>query len=165
MYSKRFTVPICCYLTLVTILLSSLSVLAQPPEDEKPCPHKKDHHPFMKELNLSEEQRAELKEIREKDKPFRKKHREEMKAIRQKAKEELLKDNPDRKVLKKYSQEIAQLHEKMSEQMIDHLLKVKKILTKEQFEKILSKEFKHGMFKHKMQKKHKKGPRGPHKEE
>ena len=67
----------------------------------------------------------------------------------------MLKDKPDKNVLKKYSQEIANQHRLMADTMTDHLLKVKKILTKEQFEKMLSREFRHGMGKH-----HKKGKHG-----
>jgi Spy/CpxP family protein refolding chaperone len=107
-------------------------------------------HGIMKKLNLTEEQKTKLEALRKEYKPLKQKQWKEMKAIRLKSKEELLKDKPDRAVLTQYSKEIAAFHEKMAESMTNHLLKAKTILTKEQFEKLLSKDFMEGMHKQKM---------------
>ena len=96
---------------------------------------------MMQELNLTEEQKLKIQELRVEHKPAIVKIKETMKLIKQKSKEELLKDKPDKAVLKKYSQEIAEQHRLMSDEMVTHLLKVKKILAAEQFEKMLRKDF------------------------
>ena len=56
------------------------------------------------------------------------------------AKEELLKPAPNKAVLYGYAKEMGGLHKAMAEQMADHMLKVKTILTKDQFSKLLSNE-------------------------
>ena len=138
------------FIGLMAVLIVSAPALAQPPKGECPEKGKKGGpHKMWEELKLNEEQKTKLQELRKEMHPFRKKQKEAMKAIKLKMKEELLKDNPDMSVLKSHSKEIAGLTAKMSNQMTMHLLKVKKVLNKEQFEKVLSKDFLHGMHKNK----------------
>lgn len=92
------------------------------------------------ELNLTEEQKEKLHALREKGKAARMEHMEKMKGVREKMKAELAKEKPDGKMLMKFAAQTADLVENMTKQRIDHLLEVKKILNKEQFEKLLSKE-------------------------
>lgn len=88
---------------------------------------------MYKQLNLNEEQLNSLKTLRQEQHPLRKKTREEMAALHAKIKEELLQDNPDRSLIAEYNAQIAELHRQKGEEMIEHLLKVKEILTPEQF--------------------------------
>ena len=84
-------------------------------------------------------------------------HFGEVKKVRNKIKEELLKEKPSQGTLNGYAKEAGKLHGKLSEKRMAHFLKVKEVLTKEQFEKLLSNEFLKDMFHHKRQGKHKKG--------
>jgi Spy/CpxP family protein refolding chaperone len=95
---------------------------------------------IWKELNLTDEQKAKLKELRSGQAPAHKKEGETMRDVRQKIKAELLKEKPDRVALNKLTDEIANSHRQMARDRTEHLLKVKQILTKEQFEKMLSAE-------------------------
>lgn len=139
-----------------TMMLYTIPLFAQPADGAGHCGE------YSMELNLTEEQKTKLQELRVEHKPAMVKIKETMKLIKQKSKEELLKDKPDKNVLKKYSQEIAAQSRIMAESMTEHLLKVKKILTKEQFEKMLSKEFRYKMGKQKKSGKHGGCPGGHH---
>jgi Spy/CpxP family protein refolding chaperone len=92
------------------------------------------------QLNLTADQKAKLKTLRAEMKDFRKANFEKMKSLLDKNKAELLKAAPNRSVLFGYAKEMGDLHETMSEHMADHMLKMKSILTKEQFEKLLSRD-------------------------
>lgn len=143
------------FVIAATMMLYSIPLFAQPADGAGHYgKHSKGPDHEMKGLNLTEEQKTKLQELRIEHKPAMVKIKETMKLIKQKSKVELLKDKPDKTLLKKYSQEIADQHRIMAESMTDHLLKVKKILTKEQFEKMLSKEFRREMDKHKKMGKH-----------
>lgn len=138
-----------------TMMLYTIPLFAQPADGAGHCgEHSKGPHHEMKGLNLTEEQKTKLQELRIEHKPAMVKIKETMKLIKQKSKIELLEDKPDKTILKKYSQQIADQHRIMAESMTEHLLKVKKILTKEQFEKMLSKEFRYKMGKHNKKGKH-----------
>ena len=110
---------------------------------------------IAKELGLSADQKTKLKDLREEMKGVRKEHMEKMKAILDKSKEELLKASPKKEVLYGYAKQSGDLRRIMAEREVDHLLKVKAILTPEQFKKLLNKDFRHGpgMVP---------GPKGPH---
>ncbi len=150
------------FVITATMMLYVIPLSAQPADCAKHCgEHAKGPCHEMKGLNLTEKQKTKLQELRIEHKPAMVKIKETMKLIKQKSKVELLKDKPDKALLKKYSQEIADQSRIMAESMTEHLLKVKKVLTKEQFEKMLSKEFFHGKQKMKMHGKNKKGCKGP----
>jgi Spy/CpxP family protein refolding chaperone len=119
---------------------------------------------LAKELGLSSQQKAQLKSMREEMRGVRKEHIKKMKALRDKSKEELLKPVPSRDVLYSYARESGELRRIMAEKEADHMLKVKAVLTAEQFKRLLSKDFMHPMGSaggH-----HKRGPhgKGPHEE-
>jgi Spy/CpxP family protein refolding chaperone len=103
------------------------------------------HQKWWAQLNLSEDQKAKLKTLRVDMKDFRKANFEKMKSILDKSKEELLKAAPSKVVLYGYAKEMGDLHKAMSEHMADHMLKMKTILSKEQFQKLLKNNFLHGM--------------------
>jgi len=109
------------------------------------------HQKWWAQLNLTDDQKAKLKALRIEAKGFRKANFETMKSIIDKSKEELLKAAPSKAVLYEYAKKIGELHRAMSEHMADQILKMKSILTKEQFEKFITSDF--GPLK---------PPRGPH---
>jgi Spy/CpxP family protein refolding chaperone len=93
------------------------------------------------DLGLTEDQKAKLKEIHEEMADARKENFEAVKALRVKIKEELLKNDPAKSMLDSYADELGKLHKEMSRARNEHLLKVKKILTAEQFSKVVNKEW------------------------
>jgi Spy/CpxP family protein refolding chaperone len=124
-------------------------------------------HKMWAQLGLSEDQKAKLKDMRTTMREFRKQNFEKMKTILDKSKEELLKQTPSQSVLYGYANDMGNLHREMSKQMADHMLKLKSILSKEQFTKLLSNEFRspmpggpHGHAGHDGP--HGGGPGGPH---
>lgn len=100
---------------------------------------------FMKrkiaQLGISPQQETQLREIHTDVRAFRKEHMKKVSDLREKTKQELLKDNPSKSTLNSYAKEMGDLHKVMNENRIDHLLKLKTILTPEQFSKIASKGF------------------------
>lgn len=133
--------------TALAISLSAGALSAQPgpgpgphdPEHMGPHHEKRMRH-FEEELNLTEEQKAKLNDIREKRRKARDAHVVKMKKVRDKMKTELAKEKPDGKKLMAYATQTADLVEEMTKERIDHLLTIKKVLNKEQFEKLLSHE-------------------------
>ena len=136
------------FLVAATLMVCTLPLAAQQKGGAGPKGEHRGPHHGMEGLNLTEEQKIKLQELHVDHNPIMVKVKESMKLIRQKSKKELLKDKPDKALLKKYSQETAEQHRIMADEMTNHLLKVKKILSKEQFEKLLSKEFRQDHFKH-----------------
>jgi Spy/CpxP family protein refolding chaperone len=96
---------------------------------------------MARELGLSTQQKAKFKEFREEMRDVRKAHMEKMKALLDKSKEELRKPSPSRDVLYAYARESGELRRVMAEKEADHMLKVKAVLTPEQFNKLLGKDF------------------------
>lgn len=92
------------------------------------------------DLKLTEDQNGKLKALHEEMMTVRNKHYAAVKAVRLKIKDELLKDAPSRTVLYDFAGELGELHKQMSKERGDHLLKVKTILTAEQFSKIIDKD-------------------------
>lgn len=106
------------------------------------------HQKWWAQLNLTVDQQAKVKTLRAEMKDFRKANFEKMKSLLDLSKAELLKAAPNKSVLYGYAKEMGDLHKTMSEHMADHMLKMKSILTKEQFEKLLSRDMfmgPHGM--------------------
>ena len=89
-----------------------------------------------KELGLTQDQIAQMKEIREQNKIKTKQIIEEIRKKDKAIDEELLKENYDRAVVNNLLQEIRQLSADMSQIRIDDKIKVRSILTQEQFSKI-----------------------------
>ncbi len=113
----------------------------------------------MAEMGITEEQGTRLKELYREMRTFKKEHMAKVKELREKTKQELLKDNPSRNALSAYSEEMGILHKKMNENRIDHLLKMKAVLTPEQFDKVANHDFskRRIMRRHGCKKKHKSG--------
>lgn len=110
---------------------------------ESSCTANGKHRMFDK-LQLNEKQQNELKSLHDEMMGVRKKHHEAIKAVRDNMKKELLKKEPSQKSLNGYAAELGKLHTTMTKDRTDHLLKVKKILTAEQFSKLVEKEGKRG---------------------
>ena len=101
-------------------------------------------HPGKKmfaELGITAEQEAKLKEIHAASVPAKKLHKQELEVVRQKIKVELQKEKPSKSALNKYAAEAGSLHKQMNLAAIDHLLKVKAVLTPEQFNKLSERGF------------------------
>lgn len=145
MKTKLFILPLIA-LALATAPLSTAAAQPGPPRDGKR------QHRMWEDLNLKEDQKTKLKALHVEMQSVRTKHFEAVKTVRNKIKKELLKDNPSQNVLYGYAGELGELHKQISKDRGDHLLKVKKILTKEQFAKVLEHEGRKG-----------KGRHGPHK--
>ena len=96
---------------------------------------------MAKELGLSADQKAKLKDLREGMKTVRKENMEKMRELVDKSKDELLKPTPDKDALAALAKESGELRRAMTEKETDHLLKVKAVLTPDQFKKLLSKDF------------------------
>jgi Spy/CpxP family protein refolding chaperone len=144
---------------LLALLLGATASFAGPRDSSSSAVKDSSHQKMFEQLNLTADQKAKMKALRQEMQDLRKANMEKMKAIREKSKEELLKATPNKTVLYGYAKEMGDLHKAMSEHMADHLLKVKAVLTKEQFEKMLSKDFLKGMREQRM-KEH--GPGGMH---
>ena len=103
------------------------------PDGERP-------HRMWENLNLNDKQKEELKKLHDEMQEVRKKHIEAVKTVRDKIKTELLKKKSSQNVLYGYAGELGELHKQMTKERGDHLLKVKKVLTPEQFKQIVEHE-------------------------
>jgi Spy/CpxP family protein refolding chaperone len=110
---------------------------------------------MMADLNLTADQKAKLKTLREEMKPVREKQMEAMKGLRIKMRDELLKSKSDSRILADLAKLAGEAHATMVLKEQEHLIKVKAVLSADQFSKVLSREF----VEHPMR-----GPGGPHME-
>ena len=148
---------------LLAILFGTTASYAGPRDSSSAAMKDSSHQKMFEQLNLTVDQKAKMKALRQEMQDLRKANMEKMKALRDKSKDELLKAAPNKTVLYGFAKEMGDLHKAMAEHMADHLLKVKAVLTKEQFEKMLSKDFLKGMREQRMHdhgQKH--GPGGMH---
>ena len=125
------------------VFMVFLPLYAQPDNPEECGKHKR----FVEELNLTDEQHTQLKLLKLDMQKEHILHFDEVKKTREKIKEELLKEKPSQGKLNEYAKELGKLHGKLEEKRLAHFLKVKEVFTKEQFEKLLSKEFMYEMRK------------------
>lgn len=95
------------------------------------------HYGIWDELDLTAAQKEKLKSLRVDDCAVRSKNIEAIRTVREKIRNELLKSDPSESVLYGYSAELGELHKQISKSQNDHFLKVKQILTPEQFSKLL----------------------------
>ena len=93
---------------------------------------------FAQMLGLTADQQERLKALRPEMQAIRKEERDRMQVIMDKSKVELLKPSPDRVVLYGYAREMGALRTEMAQKEADHLLKVKAVLSPEQFAKLLN---------------------------
>lgn len=105
---------------------------------------------MAQELGLSKEQQAQLKELRQKHKTERPNTREEVKALRRQIAEELKKNSPSKSKIKTLADRIGEIHAANAVRMADHMLEIKKILTPEQFSKMLDMKEQKGQRKQQM---------------
>jgi Spy/CpxP family protein refolding chaperone len=110
------------------LMLSSQAVYALPDDSMMKRPFRK----MVNDLQLTQRQQAELKAQHEQGK---------MKEIREKVRAELLKNKPSKAALDECAAQLAGLHKQLIQNRHDHLLKAKKILTPEQFSKLVSHEW------------------------
>lgn len=107
-------------------------------------------------LNLTEEQKDKLWNLQHDKKKERRKHFREMRTIKKAIKEELQKESPSQARLNTLAGQIGEQHKKMSLMETEFMLKAKKILSPEQFTKLLNfKEKRREAMKNRM--KHRKG--------
>ena len=128
------TKMILCTMLAFAILLPA-SASAQEKQRVKNHPMKE----MWAELGLTSEQETKLKELHRQTAPNRREQMKKIEELRGKIKTELLKDKPSQKVLDDYAAQMGDLHKLMNLSSIDHLLKVKEILTPEQFKKFTEK--------------------------
>ena len=105
---------------------------------------KQKDHPMREkwaQLGLTEQQETKLKELHKKAAPARRERMKKIGEVREQIKQELLKEKPSKKTLDDYANRMGALHKEMNAASIDHLLKVKAILTPEQFAKFTDKGF------------------------
>lgn len=109
---------------------------------QTPPPAPQEHMQKMwNDLGLTDDQKEKLKAVHQEGRDMRHKDMEALKTLRQKMKEELLKPSPSKATLDGYATEMGNLSKRMTQARTDHLLKVKSILTPEQFSKLLDKEW------------------------
>lgn len=125
---------------LCAVIIAAGIVSAQPGPKRGPDSGKERPHRMWKDLNLKDDQKNKLKALHDEMQKVRKKHFETVKKVRAKIKDELLKDSPSQKALYGYAGELGELHKQMTKERSDHLLKVKTVLSKEQFKKLLEHE-------------------------
>jgi Spy/CpxP family protein refolding chaperone len=99
------------------------------------------HGEKWKDLGLSADQKEKLKALRQEMHGMVKEHQESVKAVVEKMKTEFLKPKVDRKALSALINEQEKANRVFSEKRVDHLLKVKAVLTDAQFQKVVSHEF------------------------
>jgi len=109
--------------------------------DGKKAPREHPGKKMFAELGITAEQEAKLKEIHEASVPTKKLYLKEIEVVRQKIKVELQKEKPSKSALNKYAAETGNLHKKMNLASIDRLMKVKAVLTPEQFNKLYERGF------------------------
>ncbi|HEX2960133.1 MAG TPA: periplasmic heavy metal sensor [Chitinispirillaceae bacterium] len=120
----------------LTIAFLGASVFAQ----KGPCHEKAGPGCFWSDMKLTAEQQEKLKTLHSEMQEVKKAHKGEVITIRKKIADELLKDTPSTESLDSYSKELGDLHAKMTRERYTHLLKVKQILTAEQFKAMISRE-------------------------
>jgi Spy/CpxP family protein refolding chaperone len=98
-------------------------------------------HRMWNDLQLNADQQSKLLTIHNESQAIRKAQMDEESTVRGKIKEELAKSNPSKTVLSGFANELGNLHEKQIQSHIDHMLQLKAILTPEQFQKVIDKQW------------------------
>lgn len=101
-----------------------------------PGAHHGGKHKLWEELNLTDQQKEQMKTLHEKMQNIRKEQFGKMKEIRDNIREELSKENPDEGTLNKLSADLGDLAELKSKQRVEHLLEIKEVLDADQFAKL-----------------------------
>ncbi|MBD3241096.1 MAG: periplasmic heavy metal sensor [Chitinivibrionales bacterium] len=98
-------------------------------------------HALLEELDLSAEQRAQLRTLLDEQRDSYRELKGRMRQVRTAMKTELARDRPDEEALAKTARESGKLAEEMVTRRIAYLLKVKKVLTAEQFDELLERHW------------------------
>jgi Spy/CpxP family protein refolding chaperone len=98
-------------------------------------------HRMWNDLQLNADQQSKLSTMHNEMQNLRKNQLEETSAVRAKIKEELAKSSPSKPVLSGFVNELGKLHEKQMQAHIDHMLQLKAVLTPEQFQKVINKQW------------------------
>jgi Spy/CpxP family protein refolding chaperone len=102
------------------------------------CPmSEKGEHNDLAKLGLTADQKAKHDALHKEMLPIAKEHQKTVKDIRDKMKTEFLKANSDQYVLQGLSEQLQKENAAFATKRIDHLLKLKAILTPEQFAKVI----------------------------
>lgn len=123
--------------TLLIIATLTFALSAQPGQGKGKGGHGEQGARIAQELNLSEQQQADLKELRKSRKESHKPHREEMRTIHEEMNRLLRASKVDKKAIEANIKKTAKLTEDKLRQHVEYQLKVKEIMTPEQFIKYL----------------------------
>jgi Spy/CpxP family protein refolding chaperone len=141
------------FLTMAALILAAPAVYANQEEGR----HHKDHKGFYKDLNLTDAQKKELEATKKEGWTEAKATFKNIHAKREALHQELSKDTLDMAKIGQIQAELKDLQAKGIDQEINGMIAMKKVLTPEQFKKMMAKkEEMHDKFKH--------GRKGHHKE-
>lgn len=121
-------------LLVLLISLGPISLMAGRGDGHGGPGHHRDGQKIFRKLNLTEDQRSKMKELRSGNKGVRKELRQQIKATRQKMKTPNLTTDQ----MKSIHEELKGLENQMMDLRFQRMLQVKEILTAEQFEKFKS---------------------------
>jgi Spy/CpxP family protein refolding chaperone len=116
------------------------------------------HARWTSDLGLTQDQQSKLLKIHNETRDIRVKHRESIASVRLKIRNELAQPKPSKQILDEYAVELGKMHTEQIQSNTEQMLKIKEILTPEQFSKVIDKGWAgqrngaHGKFK---------GKRGP----
>jgi Spy/CpxP family protein refolding chaperone len=125
-------------LVLVSLMAGVIGVMYVSADNDTSYAQGKMWQKMAKNLGLTPDQQAKLKDLRADMGKQNKITRDKIKTLREKEKEELLIPNPSQQALYGYAKEINDLQGAMAEKRLEHLLKVKEVLAPDQFKKLLS---------------------------
>jgi Spy/CpxP family protein refolding chaperone len=94
-------------------------------------------HNDLENLGLTADQKAKHEALHKEMLPIVKEHQKTVKDIRDKMKTEFLKPAPDQYVLQGLSEQLEKANAAFAAKRLDHLLKLKAILTPDQFGKVI----------------------------
>ncbi|HDQ25878.1 MAG TPA: periplasmic heavy metal sensor [bacterium] len=103
-----------------------------------------DHVYFMKALDLSEEQAAKVKEIKDASKTEVDSHKKAIDEATLEIREEIKNENPDREKISRLTETISENQKKLMMLRNEHMFLIKETLTNEQFDKMMDIMEKHG---------------------
>jgi len=133
-----------------TLIVSvfAFSLLAVPARSEMG-----QHGRWASDLGLTQEQQSKLLKIHNEMRDVRIKHKDSIVSVRLKIRNELAQPNPSKQVLDEYAATLGKLHTEQIQNNTEQMLKIKAILTPEQFSKLIDKGWTgqrkgaHGKFK------------------
>ncbi len=130
------------FLGMALFLASAKGVYAEGPQGESfgkkdKVAWEKKMEKVYKQLGLTDEQKARLKEHREKNQAQRKEYYQEIKAKQEQIRQELQNDQFDVNKVRQIHNELKELRSKMEDFRLEGIIEVRQILTAEQFKKFM----------------------------